>query len=385
MQHRKLLSNLAVVLLLGSTPCYSFDQDKYNIPEHTDWMSNLRDDVPVRLVSIPGAHDAASGSSNVAGTSCQNMNIKDLFDAGVRFFDLRTGFTNGVELRMYHGFVDLARTFEGVMDDLYKKMEDYPEEFLIVEITIENDTKRKGDAADHLRSYFRHSYDEEGVKCVHEYWDTEDEYDKAKSKWMYLTPNVTVKEARGHILLMFNNIYDELERMAGPYIPTREDGPGALCKMEGYYEGKRKFTTTFHSQNNYHDELFDLHVDEKFYKYAKPECELFTEYINQNPDSVTWCMNFLSAYIDLIPNQYDVAGPVNGLFAQFVNQHPELYLGIVLMDYAAVPIYKNMTSTAVNGDVALEAVINNNRRFWDERKLVEKGRNRREPYEMHSN
>lgn len=381
----KLTTVAAVVtLLFGSTTCFAFDQTKYHIPEHKNWMKYLRDDTPARLVSIPGAHDAASGRINVAGTSCQNMNIKDLFDAGVRYFDFRVGFTGGIRLRMYHGPIDLSRTFKGVMNDLYEKLKDNDTEFVIVEVTIESATKQQENAKHHLRSYFRHSYREEGTECRGtEYWQKESEYNAAKKMWMYFDPYATVGQLRGKVVLLFNDKYDDDLKMAGPYIPGRGDGPGNIKYIEYYKDGKL-INIPLHAQNDYHEDSFDKDVTEKFYKYVKPECEMFTQYVKDNPQTPVWGMNFLSAYIDLIPNQYDIGGPVNTLFAQYVNEHPELYLGIVMMDYCGVPFYKSITSTTVNGDIALEAIINNNRRYWDMNKLKLEGRDRREPFEMDS-
>ena len=55
----------------------------------TDWMSRLDDNQPVRSVSIPGAHDAATSGVSISSAKCQSKSIADLFDSGVRAFDLR--------------------------------------------------------------------------------------------------------------------------------------------------------------------------------------------------------------------------------------------------------------------------------------------------------
>lgn len=355
----------------------------YVVPNHADWMSNLYDSIPIRKVSIPGAHDAATGTVNLAGTSCQNLNVNELFDAGVRYFDFRTGFTSGIEMRMYHGFVDVSRTFIGVMNDLYNKLEEHQDEFVIVEVTIESDTKQKDNCKDHLKSYFRPQCKDSSRDVCRTYWKKESDYNRAKSKWMYFRPDLTVGDARGRVILLFNDEYDKPELMAGPYIPGRGDGPGSIAYIKCV---NPTVDVTVHSQNDYHEDVFDNDVTLKFYNYVRPEIEQFTQIVEEHPDSMIWCMNFLSAYIHLIPNQWEIAGPVNALFAQYVNQHPQCYLGIVLMDYCGCPIWKNMASDTVNGDIALEAVINNNRRYWDEKKIYGDGKkDRREPFEMNSN
>ena len=140
-----------------------------------------------------------------------------------------------------------------------------------------------------------------------------------------------------------------------------------------------------HAQNNYHFDTFEDHPELKYKDYAEPQCEKFTEYLQQNQNAPVWGMNFLSAYIDVLPNQYDVAKEVNHRFARFVNSNPQLYLGIVLMDYFACPFYKSTSATTTNGDLVVEAVINNNRRFWDYNKIYGSGKDRREPFEMKQN
>ena len=62
-----------------------------------NWMSRLPDDAYVAALSIPGAHDAATGSgwAGLNGpignlfAKTQDLSLQALWDAGIRAFDLR--------------------------------------------------------------------------------------------------------------------------------------------------------------------------------------------------------------------------------------------------------------------------------------------------------
>ena len=62
-----------------------------------NWMARLPDDALVAELSIPGAHDAATGSgwAGLNGpignlfAKTQDLTIQELWDAGIRAFDLR--------------------------------------------------------------------------------------------------------------------------------------------------------------------------------------------------------------------------------------------------------------------------------------------------------
>ena len=101
--------------------------------DNTNWMSGLDDNQPVRTVSIPGAHDAATSSGVTNFSKTQSQNISGLFDAGVRAFDLRP---KNADLTIYHGIESTGIRLEDVIKDLSAKIKD-SDEFVI--ITIRNE------------------------------------------------------------------------------------------------------------------------------------------------------------------------------------------------------------------------------------------------------
>ena len=110
------------------------------------WMSMIRDDVLLKNVVIPGAHDAGTkGMSYLAET--QDRSTADMLACGTRYFDLRVSKTKDGELKIYHG------PFKGVtLDNVIKDVSDFLTEhgseaiildFQHFENGAEQDTKAK--------------------------------------------------------------------------------------------------------------------------------------------------------------------------------------------------------------------------------------------------
>ncbi|CAE8639028.1 unnamed protein product [Polarella glacialis] len=66
------------------------------LPDMSDWMAGLPDDLPLAAVSMPGTHNSASGllapghlSAVVSATRCQSRDLAYQLRIGVRFLDLR--------------------------------------------------------------------------------------------------------------------------------------------------------------------------------------------------------------------------------------------------------------------------------------------------------
>lgn len=94
------------------------------------WISKLSDETYVCQMSIPGTHD--SGTSHLLGINkgpahCQNLGIAEQLNDGIRFFDIRFGYT----LNMKHT-VWSADTFNETMDIFRNFLKINPKEFIIM-------------------------------------------------------------------------------------------------------------------------------------------------------------------------------------------------------------------------------------------------------------
>ena len=101
---------------------------------HDNWMSSLRDTMPVCRVSIPGTHD--SGTAGVRFpmrhyATTQSMELMEQWDAGIRFFDLRPKQAGG-GLKIFHGPADCHLTLEEVLLMFRHKLESNPTEFCVI-------------------------------------------------------------------------------------------------------------------------------------------------------------------------------------------------------------------------------------------------------------
>lgn len=94
-----------------------------------DWMGDLPDNLFVAHLSIPGAHDAATGDMNTKSASTQDARIEEMLDRGVRAFDFRPGW-NSNTLYCYHSDYRTNYTFENAMSLITNFLEAHPTEFV---------------------------------------------------------------------------------------------------------------------------------------------------------------------------------------------------------------------------------------------------------------
>lgn len=139
----------------------------------TPWMAELPDNLKVRQMSIPGAHDAATKGLSSYG-ACQSKTIADLWEEGVRAFDLRPK-KNGT---IYHGIYSTGVKLTDALNTLKEKLETDAEDFAIVFI------KDEGGEGSSWISFI------EGVLPT---------YDNIIAQF---NPEMTLADARGKIILV---------------------------------------------------------------------------------------------------------------------------------------------------------------------------------------
>ncbi len=95
------------------------------------WMKDLKDDVPLTSVVMPGSHNAGSYSMSVL-SRCQDKNLYEQALFGVRQFSIRLD-TVAKKIVMAHS-VSKGDTFENVLKDIQKALDELPDEFFILDI-----------------------------------------------------------------------------------------------------------------------------------------------------------------------------------------------------------------------------------------------------------
>ncbi|MDR3689742.1 MAG: hypothetical protein P4L46_10220 [Fimbriimonas sp.] len=101
------------------------------------WMSKLRDDLPISLVSIPATHDAGTALGVTGWTRCQVLTIAGQLLLGIRGFDIRLRLVHG-RLAVFHNEESQKIDFESVMSALTRFLTAHPREFIVMRIREES-------------------------------------------------------------------------------------------------------------------------------------------------------------------------------------------------------------------------------------------------------
>ena len=197
-----------------------------------DWISCIDESRTVASLSIPGAHDAATGEGLVmipGFGKTQDLSIAELWDCGVRAFDLRPAVRKG-ELHVYHSIIRTKVTFSRALEILCSRLETHPTEFAIVLMREENDSENA---------------DEQAMWPVLVGQTIRQLGEKAA----VFSPSMTVGEARGKIIFISRNHYTDCDRgafvtgwncshegnLCGNILPYT-NGPSARLMMQDYYD-----------------------------------------------------------------------------------------------------------------------------------------------------
>ena len=167
---------------------------KSQVTDYQNWMSGLDDNAFICQLSIPGAHDACcssfSGWSAIGAAvsgKVQSKSVQQMLPLGVRAFDLRPAVKDG-KLTICHGILVTSFDFNTIMQQLCTYLDAHPSEFCVV--TIRHEVE-----ADNSDSSF-------GSKL-------QTSLASFKDHLVDFRPNLTVGEARGKILFLSRDAYDE--------------------------------------------------------------------------------------------------------------------------------------------------------------------------------
>lgn len=195
-----------------------------------NWMSNLSEDLPVACVNIPGSHDSSATEekmgviANYSDAWVQDYSIHDQFNKGARYFDLRVGcplirYNVGTRLRtlsqeemdattdlgMYHGPLPTETSFVGTLNDLSKLVKG-SKEFVFINVQAESECTGIITEGDHKLGSFdgqMHTLvNNQSMIIANRLLREIDERDNL---FVIYKPSLTVKEARGHIIVLMDN------------------------------------------------------------------------------------------------------------------------------------------------------------------------------------
>ncbi len=311
------------------------------------WMAQLNDGRQVCTLSLPGAHDAATGEGvcflSAFGVT-QALDLSGQWDSGVRAFDLRPAVQDSV-LHIYHGLLKTKVSFSQAIETLLAKLAEHPTEFAIVLMREETDSE---DAVE--RSL----------------WPTAvgSAISGLGERAAIFAPQMTVGDARGKILFLSRTAYAATDKGAevkgwshSEYgttegkIVSYSDGSEARLQMQDYFAPTDK---------------------EK--QACKQQAVMKLLSLASNAPAGVWSINFLSGYSSTLFGCTQIATTA-GYKLNAERMHPpvvEYFLksgsvrhsGIVFMDFAGVDKVRGglsrLNGYKVQGKMLLEAIIESN-------------------------
>lgn len=103
-----------------------------------NWMATIPSNTRLNMLTIPGAHNAASMDASYENAVCQELSIADLYSAGVRAFDIRPAYKYSSEpskvedLVIYHGISSCNVNFTDAITTLLNSVANSTEAVIIV-------------------------------------------------------------------------------------------------------------------------------------------------------------------------------------------------------------------------------------------------------------
>ena len=339
---------LALFLLLCPSPLLA-----------ENWMSRLPDDAFVAALSIPGAHDAATGYgfSGFIGlfgnryARTQDLDISQQWMVGVRAFDLRPSVYKDY-INIHHGIVPTKMRFDHALQLLCDSLKKNPSEFVIIHLLHAADGDKVKDA-----------YNTSIQQLLRQ--------DRFRRFLIDYRPDLKVSDMRGKILILSRN----------PYSTTPIGGI-----FTGWTGGLNWQRQTAGGIIGPHDTKGKLYVQDFSATHSSNGVALKVNAITQLLDSSTrmnpsdahhlvWVFNFASAYskvdhlfgrqISLSNGYRDNATHTHQAILNYLASHPAGPTGIILMDFAGTD---HTHGYHTRGAELVQAIIRNNFRYLKPKK-----------------
>lgn len=320
-----------------------------------NWITPLDGDIYVSQMSIPGAHDAATGEEMVSFigdifASTQEQTLAKQWNLGVRAFDLRPAIYDAIvgstnELWLYHGVTRVAVSWANAMNTIKSNLTDNPGEFAIVLFRHEDESAAgKNTNTTDFNTYMTN-------------------WINANSSWIVdWKPDLTIDECRGKIILIsrFNGSWSY-----GCFTGWNHDAVGATTTLRNADSSK---SATMYVQDYYNPSSHDAKWT-AIKKYLDITKTFHTDAAKVNH----WAINHASGYVGSSTSstyRNNAAAQNPKLISYITSDLWEGSTGIVLFDYVGASLSNGLLtgSTEVYGDIALQTIIDNNYKYRMKRK-----------------
>ena len=318
-----------------------------------DWMSRIPNHVFVSQVSIPGAHDAATGNgvSLAMFSKCQDISVDKQWAAGVRAFDLRP-IVNGDHLHINHGVAQTQLRFDDALYLLRDSLIAHPTEFAVVHMLYADGY------SDDKATY---------ATMLKELLGRED----LKDYLVDFKRSLRVGDVRGKILILSREQYDTTP-YAGGFFMTWCGYLDWNAQTSGTIKGKGNTAndkSTFYVQDYSNTESGDAGLQVKV-DAVEQMLDFSTKYTTKDSTKVVWVFNFASSYpgsLSTSDGYRKNAAAANAAIIEYLKNSEAGPTGVVLMDFAGVDSGKGSTSGTVKtrGQELIDTLIVNNYKWLD--------------------
>ncbi|MBQ0005955.1 MAG: hypothetical protein KBS57_00930, partial [Alistipes sp.] len=388
--------------------------------QRENWMSKLPDDMPVTHVNIPGSHDSSTTKDNMSVVAdwtdawVQTYTIENQFKMGARYFDFRVGSSlvpcwlglaertmteeereATPDLKMYHGPLCTNTSFIGTMRKLAETIMKDRTEFIIINVQAERESDGLGNTIYYeiRQKIFGDGSKDEFYAAVSE--QTTDianrllkrfsrEYDD--EIFIPYSMDLTVEEARGHIILMESDQY--MHYQCKRYYTTAADGVFhdedwlRASFLSGWPDNRAGFATVYTyskadslAKNMYVQSYYEMKLDDKDRISRKEESIRYlassVSGFNANPGHINVLgFNAMNANTGSVTglHTYAFAHEFNGycyeMYVDNMKNAPASALpfrcGIVPMDHYGATFFDGDKNIKVYGDKLSWAVIESN-------------------------
>lgn len=323
-----------------------------------NWMKRLPDSSLPSELSIPGAHDAATGSGWGEGwddmgdafARTQELSLGQLWAAGIRAFDLRPCVYEDY-MNVNHGMVATAVHFESALRLLCDSLRANPSEFVVVHLLHESD----GDQVEG-------TYNQRIQQLL------------GQEEWqdflIDFRTDLTVGDLRGKMLIFSRDKYATYPVTGGFF----ENWTGDInwSKQLAVRITGQKGVTARACVQDYSDTHGQGGVEKKVQAIVRM-LDATTKYKTTSASTVRWAFNFASAYslvqsifgfeVSTSDGYRDNATHTHAAIIGYLKEKPAGPTGVILMDFAGVD---QSGDYQVRGQELVDAIIANNFRYIEE-------------------
>ncbi len=294
-----------------------------------NWITNLRDDVFVHQLSIPGTHDAGTGEGFESSffdsfARTQDVTMQEQWDSGIRAFDLRPTAvqtaTGERYLKIYHGIVETKIRFDEALRLLCKQVKDNPGEFAIIIMRHETDGEKSnvGDLWEVLMD-----------SCLNA--------EEFKGQLVQFRHNLKVGDMRGKVLVLSRDKYLNNKHLVGGYITNWSHSSDITSQKKGLIN----CTGIIKTSPLYVQDFYDCTDGRLATKLTAMET-MFQEAakaLSRTTGTRTWAINHASGYTRSASanGNRENAASTHRTAIDFLSAcEPGTPTGIVVMDFAGV-------------------------------------------------